>query len=112
MTIAERMKEIREYRGLKQFTVANAMGVSQQAYSLFENKSGNQKVETLKRFCRVVNVDLSFLVASEIPITDANIKLFDSSGYAFVVEDYKKLKSKLDTYEELILKVGSPVTQN
>ena len=104
MTVSERIRKIREYRGLKQFTIAHEMQVSQQAYSLLEKKPGNHKVETLKRFCDAVKVDLSFLLGTEIPITDANIRVFDTLSYSLVFEDYRKLKSKLHTYEDLLLK--------
>src|SRR5579862_5376884 len=104
MNISERIRKIREYRGFKQVTVANEMHISQQAYSWLERKSGNIKVETLKRFCDVMKVDLPFLLASEIPVTDENMKLFDNANYSAVFEDYKKLKTKLSTYEDLIFR--------
>jgi transcriptional regulator with XRE-family HTH domain len=104
MTLSERIRKIREYRGFKQVTVANEMHISQQAYSWLERKSGNIKVETLKRFCEVMKVDLPFLVASEIPVTDENMKMFDSNNYSVVFEDYKKLRNRVNTYEDLILK--------
>ena len=104
MTISERIRKIREYRGFKQVTVANEMHISQQAYSWLERKSGNIKVETLKRFCDVMKVDLPFLVANEIPVTDENMQMFDKLNYSVVFEDYKKLKNKVTTYEDLILK--------
>src|SRR5580704_4243311 len=104
MTISERIRKIREYRGLKQVTVANDMHITQQAYSWLERKSGNIKVETLKRFCDVMKVDLPFLVAHNIPVTDENMRMFDKQNYALVMEDYKKLRNKVITYEELIFR--------
>jgi len=104
MTISERIRKIREYRGLKQVTVANDMHISQQAYSWLERKSGNIKVETLKRFCDVVKIDLPFLLAGEIPVTDENMQTFDKMNYSLVFDEYKKLKSKISTYEDLIFR--------
>ncbi|HWB61939.1 MAG TPA: helix-turn-helix transcriptional regulator [Chitinophagales bacterium] len=104
MTISDRIRKIREYRGLKQVAVANEMHISQQAYSWLERKSGNIKVETLKRFCDVMKVDLPFLLANQIPITDENMQMFDKVNYSGVFEDYKKLKNKVNTYEELIFR--------
>lgn len=104
MNISDRIRKIREFRGFKQVTVANEMHISQQAYSWLERKSGNIKVETLKRFCDVMKVDLPFLVANDIPVTDENMKMFDKQNYALVMEDYKKLRSKVTTYEELIFR--------
>jgi transcriptional regulator with XRE-family HTH domain len=104
MTLSERIKQIRQHRGLKQFNVAAEMQVTQQAYSLLEQKGGNYKIQTLIRFCTVVNVDLSFLFATEIPVTDENMKEFDLLNYTQVFEEYKKLKGKSIVYEELILR--------
>jgi hypothetical protein len=49
-------------------------------------------------------VDLPFLVASEIPVTDENMRTFDNANYSLVFEDYKKLKTKAETYEDLIMR--------
>src|SRR5579863_175740 len=102
MSISERIRKIREYRGLKQAAVANEMHISQQAYSWLERKSGNVKFETLKRFCDVMKIDLPFIVANEIAITDENMKMFDKLNYSAVFEDYKKLRNKVNAYEDLI----------
>lgn len=104
MSISERIRKIREYRGLKQVTVANDMHISQQAYSWLERKSGNIKTDTLKKFCAVMRVDLPFLLATEIPISEENMKTFDALSYFLVFEEYKKMKRKAQTYEELLFK--------
>ena len=104
MSLSERIRKIREYRGLKQVAVASEMNITQQAYSWLETKSGNIKVETLKRFCDVMKVDLPFLLAGDIPVTDENMQMFDNLNYSVVFEDYKKLKNKINTYEDLILR--------
>ncbi len=104
MTISERIRKIREYRGLKQVSVANDMHISQQAYSWLERKSGNIKMETLKKFCAVIKVDLPFLLATDIPVTEENMNTFDHLNYSVVFEDYKKMKRKAETYEELLFR--------
>lgn len=104
MSLSERIRKIREYRGLKQVVVAQEMKITQQAYSWLETKSGNIKVETLKRFCDVMKVDLPFLMATDIPVNDENMGMFEKINYSVVFEEYKKLRSKIETYEELILK--------
>ena len=104
MSLSERIRKIREYRGLKQVAVASEMNITQQAYSWLETKSGNIKVETLKRFCDVMKVDLPFLMATEIPVNNENMEMFEKLNYSVVFEEYKKLKNKIETYEELILR--------
>lgn len=107
MTLSERIRKIREYRGLKQTVVANEMHITQQAYSWLETRSGNIKVDTLKRFCDVMKIDLPFLMATDIPVNDENMGMFEQLNYSVVFEEYKRLRNKIQTYEELILKKAS-----
>ena len=104
MPLHDRIKQIREYRGLKQLAVANQMNITQQAYSWLETKSGNIKMETLQRFCNAMKIDLPFLMATDIPVTPENMEMFEKLNYSDVFEEYKKLKNKIETYEELILR--------
>jgi transcriptional regulator with XRE-family HTH domain len=104
MSLHQRIKKIREYRGLKQAAVATEMHITQQAYSWLETKSGNIKLETLLRFCNVMRVDLPFLMADDIPITPENMETFQKLQYASLFEEYKRLKNRMENYEELILK--------
>ena len=76
MTIASRIRKIREIRGWKQTAVAQSMDITQQAYSCLEQGASNARLETLKRFCDVMKLPLSFLLDPNIPITDENIELF------------------------------------
>jgi transcriptional regulator with XRE-family HTH domain len=51
--IAQRLIEARHFRGLKQSSVAEAMGITQQAYSILENRrSGSIGFHTLLRFSK------------------------------------------------------------
>lgn len=103
-TLSERFRKIREYRGLKQAAVAQEMNITQQAYSSLETKSGNLKIETLQRFCNVMKVDMPFLLALDIPVTDENLRMFDNNHLSNVVDEYKKLQNRLAVYEELFMK--------
>ncbi|HWB64025.1 MAG TPA: helix-turn-helix transcriptional regulator [Chitinophagales bacterium] len=103
MQLHERIKQIREYRGLKQITVAHEMGITQQAYSWLETKSGNIKLDTLTRFCNVMKVELPFLMATDIPVTAENLQTFDRLNYSNIFEEYKRLKNRLKNFEEMVL---------
>ena len=107
MELHERIRKIREYRGLKQISVANEMNVTQQAYSWMETKSGNIKLDTLLRFCNVMKVDLPFLMATEIPVTPENMETFERLNYSLVFEEYKRLKNRIQHYENEIYKKAS-----
>ena len=104
MTLSERIRRIREIRGLKQSNVARELNITQQSYGNLENHQNNPKLETLARFCQVMNLPLFFLLDSTIPITDENITLFSQKGIGEIYDNYQKLKERLDDYEELRLK--------
>src|SRR3984957_11947455 len=107
MLLHERIRKIREYRGLKQLSVAHEMNITQQAYSWLETKSGNIKLETLERFCNVMKIDLTFLMAEDIPVTPENMEIFQQLNYSVIFEDYKRLRTRLQKYEEVTLKQAS-----
>ncbi|MFN8300135.1 MAG: helix-turn-helix transcriptional regulator [Chitinophagales bacterium] len=104
MLLAKRIKKIREYRGFKQSAIAEEMKISQQAYSSLESRSSNARIGTLRRFCRVMKVDLSFLLAYDIPINDETMQQFANITYSQVIEDFNKMKTKMEAYEELLLR--------
>lgn len=56
MTLAERIKQIRENKGMTQKQAAALMGISQQAYSQYESGTREPKPETLGRIATALNV--------------------------------------------------------
>lgn len=102
--LAERIRKIREHRGYKQAAVAQEMNITQQAYSCLETKAGNLKMETMQRFCDVMKIETSFLLAFDVPVNDENLQIFDRLNFSQVVEEYKKLNNKLSVYEDLLRK--------
>ena len=107
MLLHERIRKIREFRGLKQLSVAHEMGITQQAYSWLETKSCNIKLETLERFCGVMKIQLTFLMAEDIPVNAENMEIFQQLNYSVIFEDYKRLRNRLQKYEDLTLKQAS-----
>ena len=102
MTLQERLRKIREYRGYKQAAAAQEMKITQQAYSCLETKSGNLKMETMQRFCEVMKIEMAFLLAFDISVNDENMRMFDSLNLSGVVNEYKKLTNRIAVYEELL----------
>lgn len=102
MTIASRIRKIREVRGWKQTAVAASMNITQQAYSCLEQGANNARLETLKRFCAVMNVELAFLVAVDVPVTEETVERFGSTNYNEFLNSYKKLEQKLEIFDELL----------
>lgn len=101
MTVAERIRRIREIRGLKQANVARELNITQQSYGNLENHLNNPKLETLARFCDVMHLPLFFLLDNNIPITDENVELFSKKGIGEIYDNYQKLKERLEFYEEI-----------
>lgn len=56
MTLAEKMKQIRETKGMTQKEVASLMGVSQQAYGQYESGTREPKMDTLNRIAKALGV--------------------------------------------------------
>jgi transcriptional regulator with XRE-family HTH domain len=107
MHLHERIRKIREYRGLKQLSVAHEMNITQQAYSWLETRSSNIKLETLERFCGVMKIQLTFLMAEDIPVNAENMEIFQELNYSVIFEDYKRLRNRLQKYEDVSLKQAS-----
>lgn len=61
MTIAERIKQIREARGMSQREVAKALGISQPAYYYFESGDRVPSLAMTKALARVFEVTLDEL---------------------------------------------------
>ena len=102
MTLQERLRKIREYRGFKQAAAAQEMKITQQAYSCLETKGGNLKMETMQRFCEVMKVEMAFLLAFDLGVNDENMKMFDTMQLSGVVNEYRKLTNRISVYEELL----------
>ena len=102
MIIAARIRKIREIRGWKQVAVASAMKITQQAYSCLEQSANNARLDTLKRYCNVMNLEVAYLVATDIPVTEETLDRFGSTSYNDFLTSYKKLEQKLEIFDELI----------
>lgn len=102
MTIASRIRKIREIRGWKQTAVASSMNITQQGYSCLEQGASNARLETLKRFCDVMNVDLPYLVAVDVPVTAETLAAFGEKNYNEFLNTYRKLEQKLEIFDELL----------
>ena len=102
MNIALRIRKIREVRRMKQASVAASMNITQQAYSFLEQGANNARLDTLKRFCITMNVELSFLVAMDVPVTEETVERFGSMNYNEFVTNYKKMEQKIEIFDELL----------
>jgi transcriptional regulator with XRE-family HTH domain len=59
-TIGKQLKELRRSRGWRQIEVAERVGLSRSAVSNIESGSRALTLSTLKRFCEVYSIDISY----------------------------------------------------
>ena len=103
MIIATRMRKVREIKGWKQASVAASMSITQQAFSFLEQGYGSPRVDTLKRFCEVMKIELYFLLAYDVPVTEETLDRFGSKGFFELITNYKQMEQKLEVYSQLLL---------
>ena len=100
--IPTRLIEIRQFRKFKQSFIGDQMGITQQAYSILENRRGTIGVSTLLRFCKATNVSLELLMAKDLPITEENVQFFNERNTSWLLEEYKMMKQQLKFYESML----------
>jgi len=105
--IATRMRKVREVREWKQSAVADAMKITQQAYSFLEQGHGSPRIDTLKRFCEVMKIEISFLLAFDVPVTEENINKYGTKGFADLITEHKMLEQKLEFFNYMIKNNGA-----
>lgn len=119
MTFNERLKELRERKGLSQVALADKLGVSKSAVSMYERGERNPDFETLEVIADFFNVDMNYLLGKDDGSTyyldpeaaemakeifeDPNLRiLFDASrkvskeDLQLVVDMVKRLKKEDD----------------
>jgi len=65
MIVSERIRSIREYRGLKARDLANLAGVSPAEISRLESEHRDPRSDTLQRIAAALEVSVSFLLHEE-----------------------------------------------
>ncbi len=96
MKMASRIKQVRELTGKRQAEVAAMLNITQQAYCGLEQSADNAKLETLRKFCRVMQIDIAYLVSEEIPITTKTLSKFGRKGCAELISSYEKLEKEAE----------------
>lgn len=71
---SEKLKALREARGLTQLQVANRVGISKAMISAYETASKAPSIEVLIRLSRLFGVSVDYLVCVDAP------KMIDVSG--------------------------------
>jgi transcriptional regulator with XRE-family HTH domain len=101
MVLGERMKRIREIRGLNLKEMAVKMKITAPTYANLEEEV-NPKYTTVKKFCDAVEVNISVLMAEDMPITEDVVLFFDSMKPKSFLLIYEQLRQRVDVYGEVL----------
>ncbi len=71
--INQRIRRIREIRGVKKEDIAGMLFITHQEYNELEHKGVDPRYRTLKRFCQVVKIEIGFLVG-DLEITNESVE--------------------------------------
>jgi len=102
MNIAIRMRKVREVKGWKQSAVASSMNITQQAFSYLEQGSGSPRIETLTRFCDVMNVQLHFLLSEDVPVTEETVVKYGTQRFSEFITDHVKLAHGVEMFDRFM----------
>ncbi len=67
MKLAERIRKIREAKGLTQAEVSDFIDITPSAYGQIERKAGTTRFDTLCKIAEALSVKVTFLVDIENP---------------------------------------------
>ena len=98
MKMASRIKQVRELTGKRQAEVAALLNITQQAYCGLEQSADNAKLETLRRFCRVMEIDIAYLISEAIPITRETLTKYGRKGCGEVILNYEKMEKQVEVF--------------
>lgn len=102
MNIATRMRKVREVKGWKQSAVASSMQITQQAFSYLEQGSGSPRIDTLSRFCDVMNVQLHFLLSEDVPVTEETVIKYGTKSFSEFITDHSKLEHGVELFDQFM----------
>ena len=109
MNIAIRMRKVREVKGWKQSAVASSMHITQQAFSFLEQGSGSPRIDTLSRFCEVMNVQLHFLMAEDVPVNEETVIKYGTKSFSEFITDHTNLEHGVEVFAQFMSNGSDPI---
>jgi transcriptional regulator with XRE-family HTH domain len=65
MELNEKLKQLRQSRKIKQAAMAEMLGITQQAYSKWENYKVDFSTHELKAICKILDVDIAYFLSED-----------------------------------------------
>ena len=90
---SEKLKALREARGLTQLQVANRVGISKAMISAYETASKAPSIEVLIRLSRLYGVSVDYLVCVDAP-KYIDVSELDDESAALITTLISKMKSQ------------------
>ncbi|MFC6178653.1 helix-turn-helix domain-containing protein [Weissella sagaensis] len=108
-----RLKTIRKKLGASQIDVANAIGISQQAYARYENEQREPKLETWQKLADYFHVSIGYIQGLyDKNETETDKYLIDSiQQLSFEKSDKEKITDIIFTLNERIEDLESKLNQ-
>jgi transcriptional regulator with XRE-family HTH domain len=103
------MRKVREVKGWKQSAVASSMHITQQAFSFMEQGSGSPRMDTLSRFCEVMDVQLHFLLAEDVPVTEETVIKYGTKSFSEFISDHMRLEHGVEMFSLFMTKDTQPL---
>lgn len=91
---SEKLRALREARGLTQLQVANRIGVSKAMVSAYETASKAPSLEVLIRLSRLFGVSVDYLVCLDAPKM-IDVSGLDEDGVALITALIKKINGSV-----------------
>ena len=66
-----------------------------------EQEADNANLETLRRFCRVMKIDLAFLISETMLITEASLNKYGRKNLTEIIYTYERMEHRIEVLEEL-----------
>ena len=88
---SEKLRTLREARGLTQLQVANLIGVSKAMISAYETASKAPSIEVLIRLSRLFGVSVDYLVCVDAPKT-IDVSALDDESIALLAALVRRIK--------------------
>lgn len=102
MTIGEKIKALRQKKGLTQKQLGDLCGMADSAIRRYENGRANPKLQTLRKIAEALNVTLSELVVDWTTFTDEELKKDWSSAKLEHISDGENTFVKAEDFHNYL----------
>lgn len=116
MKFSERLRELRERRGLSQARLADEIGCSKSAISMYENGTRTPDFELLETFADLFNVDIDYLLGRDdksVYFIEPGVKelaeeLYHDTDRRVVMDEVRKVKKEdLEFVRDFLERINS-----